>query len=668
MKSGLKWGIIALGGTVALLILILLILPIFVDADKFKPILEKKVTEMTGRSFSIGGKVDVSFFPFAGLSFSDLHLGNPKGFSEKDFITVKSFDVRVKLLPLLSRDIQVKHFILEDPRIVLLKNKQGHVNWDFSAPNEPKRSGESSPAPSDSGLEKGLPIHSLVVGDFSIKNGSLTWIDNAAGSRNSIEQIEMVLTDLSFDRPIGVRLSARVDDKPVSLGGTLGPIGQDPGKATIPLDMNLNALSELAVSLKGTVASPAVNPRADLTIDVPDFSPRRLMSAWGAKPAIDTSDPGVLNKVSLKAGITAASDRINVSKGSMNIDDSKLTFTTRISQFSKPEIALQAEIDRINIDRYLPSAEKPAAEPSQAPPVAKPSTGAATAKKSDYEALRRLILDANLKAGEVIVQKTKLTNLNVNITGKDGILRISPLQAELYQGHLDLNADVNVSQKIPRSAVNLRLKDIQAGPLLRDQTQKDILAGVTNGSVDIAFRGDDPELIRKTLGGGGELRFNNGAIKGVDLAVMIRSALAMIRGEAQAMEVGSRTEFTEMTIPFTISDGIFNTTQTQMQSPFLRVKAAGNANLISELLDFRLEATVIDTIKRQGDDQKGVKVPILVSGSFAEPKFAPDTSAIAQEQIEKQVFENKKVQEFIEKKGLKSYEEPAKNLLKKFLN
>ncbi len=668
MKSGLKWGIIALGGTIALLILILLILPVFVDADKFKPVLEKKVTDMTGRSFSVGGKVNVSFFPFAGLSFSDLHLGNPQGFSEKDFLTVKSFDMRVKLLPLLSRDIQVKRFILEDPRIVLIKDKQGRLNWEFSPPKDPKRPAEISPAPSGGGLEKGLPIRSLVVGDFSIKNGAVTWIDNTSGSRNSIEQIEMVLTDLSFDRPIGVTLSARLDDKPVSLNGTLGPVGQDPGKATIPLDMNLKALSELAVSLKGTVASPAANPRADLTIDVSEFSPRNLMAAWGSKQTIATNDPGVLKKVSLKAGITAASDRVNVTKGSMDIDDSQLTFTARISQFSRPDISFQAEIDSINIDRYLPPAEQSAPAPAPAPPAGKPPAGAASgAKKTDYAPLRRLILDGNLKAGEVIAQNTKLSNLNVNITGKDGILRISPLQADLYQGHLDLKAEVNVSQDTPRGAVKLQLKNIQAGPLLRDQTQKDILEGVTNGSIDIAFRGDEPDLIRKTLNGGGELRFNNGTIKGVDLALMIRSAVAIIRGEAQTIEAGSRTEFTEMTIPFTISDGIFNTSQTRMQSPFLRVKAAGNANLISESLDFRLEPTVIDAAKGQGD-QKGVTVPILVSGSFAEPKFAPDTNAIAQEQIEKQVFENKKVQEFIEKKGLKSYEEPAKNLLKKFLN
>ncbi|MGB5422707.1 MAG: AsmA family protein, partial [Desulfobacterales bacterium] len=75
MKNALKWALIAVGGVVTLIILILLVLPFFVDAQKYKPLLENKVKEMTGRPFTVGGDVDLSFFPFVGVSFSDLHLG-----------------------------------------------------------------------------------------------------------------------------------------------------------------------------------------------------------------------------------------------------------------------------------------------------------------------------------------------------------------------------------------------------------------------------------------------------------------------------------------------------------------------------------------------------------------------------------------------------------------
>lgn len=670
MKSGLKWGLIGVGGTIALVILILLILPVFVDANKFKPTLENKVAEMTGRPFSVAGKVDISFFPFAGISFSDLQMGNPKGFDEKQFVTLKSFDVRVKLLPLLSKEVQIKHFILNEPQIFLIKNKQGRTNWDFSTQKEKKPATDTDKNGSGSESVGGLPIRSLTVGDFSIKNGAITWVDNTSGTRQTIDQLNLVLTDLSFDRPIGLIFSARLDDKPISLNGSIGPVGQDPGKATIPLDMNLKALSELSISLKGTVASPAANPRADLAIDLAAFSPRKFLAELGQNQAIVTSDPGVLNKMSMKAALTASSDQVSVSKGDLIIDESTLNFTTRIAQFSRPDITFQAEIDRINIDRYLPPGSESKKAEAAGTPGKQPSTNADAGKKPDYDPLRRLLLDGKLKVGEMIVQKTKLTNLLINIVGKNGILRMAPLQADLYKGNIILNSELNVSQDVPRSAVKFQLNNVLAGPLLKDQIQKDILEGVTNGSIDISFLGDDPDLIRKTLKGNGNIRFNDGAIKGVDIAGMIQSARALLSGKAQTIDVGSRTDFTEMTIPFTINDGIFNTTETSLLSPLLRVKAAGNANLISETLDFRVEPKAVGTIKGQGDqaDRRGVQVPILVSGTFTEPKFTVDTKAIAEEQIEKQVFENERVQKYMEKKGLKEYEAPAKDLLKKFLN
>jgi AsmA protein len=670
MKSGLKWGLIAVGGTIALVILILLILPVFVDANKFKPTLEEKVTEMTGRPFSVNGEVDVSFFPFAGVSFSDLQMGNPPGFDQKQFVALKSFEVRVKLLPLLSKDVQIKRFILTDPQIYLVKNKDGHANWEFTTKKDDEPSAKTKKEPTDKPSAEGLPIRSLTVGDFLIKNGTINWLDNTSDTRKTIDQLDLALNDLSFDRPIGLTFSARLDDKPIALNGTLGPVGKDPGKSTIPVDINLKAFSELSLSIAGTIASPAENPRADITIDVADFSPRKLLEELGQTQAIKTRDPAVLNKLSLKAGLTASSDKISVANGRLVIDDSTLNFTSRLAQFSRPDIAFQADLDRINLDRYLPPESPSKTSETSNTQEKSSSTDNSKGQKPDYAPLRRLLLDAKLKVGEMMVQKTKLTNLLVNVVSKDGILRIEPLQADLYKGNLVMNSEMNVSQNVPRSSVKFQLKNVLAGPLLRDRIQKDILEGVANGDINISFRGDDPDLIRKTLNGSGDLRFNDGAIKGIDIAGMVRSAKAMLSGDAQSIDVGSRTDFTEMSVPFKINNGIFNTTHTSLQSPLLRVKAEGNANLLNETLDFRVDPKAVGTIKGQGDqvDRSGVKVPILVSGTFSEPKFSIDTKALAKEQVEKQVFENERVQKFMKEKGLKEYEEPAKGLLKKFLN
>ena len=92
--------------------------------------IEKKVAEATGRPFALGGDLDLSVFPWIGISLSDLHLGNPSGFKEQDFVSIESFEVRVKLLPLLSRKVEVKRFVMKKPQIALIKRKDGVGNWE----------------------------------------------------------------------------------------------------------------------------------------------------------------------------------------------------------------------------------------------------------------------------------------------------------------------------------------------------------------------------------------------------------------------------------------------------------------------------------------------------------------------------------------------------------
>src|SRR5512136_1391686 len=98
MKA-LKWLLIIGGGFLVLVIAALLFIPLFVDVEKYKPEIEKQVSSTVGRPFAIEGRLKLSLFPWAGVAFSDLHLGSPPGFKEKDFLFVKSFDVRMKLLP-----------------------------------------------------------------------------------------------------------------------------------------------------------------------------------------------------------------------------------------------------------------------------------------------------------------------------------------------------------------------------------------------------------------------------------------------------------------------------------------------------------------------------------------------------------------------------------------
>lgn len=663
MNKAIKWGLIVCASLVVIVIAALLIIPAFIDIQDYKPEIEKKVAEATGRPFSVGDDLSLSLFPWAGISFSDLRLGNTPGFSEKDLVTVKSFEVRVKLLPLLSKDVQVKRFILNAPNITLVKNKDGRVNWaqpdDTKDKSAAEKTQKESKAPAG---DMGLPIKALTVEEFSIKNGAITWIDHTAKARKEITAVNLSLQEVSLERPVKLSFSALLDNQPLSIDGTVGPVGKDFKQATIPLDLDVQALKQLVVKLNGNVKNPGSNPSIDLAVAIKEFSPRKLLAALDQPFPVATSDPKALDRVALKASLKGDPSKVALSNGIINLDESTLNFSLTASDFSKPNLAFDLNLDQINLDRYLP----PKSED-------KPATEKTTEKKAtDYKPLRKLILDGRIKIGQLVANKAKIKDLLVQIKAKNGIFDLDPLKLAMYQGTVSGKGNLNVQTDTPKSSVNLKVENIQAGPLLKDVLEKDILEGATNAQLTLSMSGDDAAMIKNTLNGDGQLQFNDGAIIGIDLAGMVRNVKAAF-GLEQKPAQRPRTDFAELNAPFSIKQGIVNTPQTSLKSPLIRVIAAGNANLVKETLDFRVEPRVVGTIKGQGDEKQrsGLMVPVMVSGTFSAPQFRPDLAGMAKKQLEEKILgseEGKKITEEAKKALDKDkLEEKGKGLLKGIL-
>jgi AsmA protein len=649
MKSFLKWGAIIVGCLAVVIIAALLIIPMFVDVQKYKPVLENKVVEATGRPFSVGDDLKLSLFPWAGVSFSNLKLGNTNGFAEKEFVNVKSFEVRVKLLPLINKEIEIKRFVMDEPRILLVKNKKGRGNWE--QPKQQKDSATKKPAGSDSPTDVGgLPISALTVGNFSIKNGSAIWIDHTTDTRKEVKNINLILKDVSLERPVQLKFSAELDNKPLSIAGTVGPVGSGMENGVVPLDLTLKALKKLAMKLKGNLENPATTPGVDLDITVDKFSPRELVAALGQTFPVETTDPKALSGVALKAHINADANRASISNGILNIDDSQLDFTATATQFSRPDLKFDLQLDKINLDRYMPpKSDQPAAETTG-------SQAKGKKQKTDYAPLRRLILDGLIQIGQLTVSKANVQDVYLKIKAKNGIFNLDPMKMNMYKGNANGKALLNVAQDIPRSSLNLKINNVQAEPLLKDMLEKDILQGATKADINLSMSGDEPERIKKTLNGKGYLKFTDGAIVGIDLAAMVRNVGSAF-GLAEKGAERPKTDFTELDIPYSIKNGAVNTPQSNLKSPFIRVIATGTADLVKETLDFRVEPKAVASIKGQGDADKrsGIMVPVVVSGTFASPTFRPDLSAAAKQQIEKKIFESEKA---------KPYEKTAKDALK----
>jgi AsmA protein len=360
-------------------------------------------------------------------------------------------------------------------------------------------------------------------------------------------------------------------------------------------------------------------------MSVADFSPRKVIKQLGQKLPVETADPTVLSLLGLSLNIKGNPEDIDVSNGVLKLDASRATFSARASEFAKPNLKADLNLDAIDLDRYLPpsTTDQAKADPD------KKSPADAGPRKTDYEPLRRLVMDARVAVGELKAKKARLENIEVRVVARNGIIQVDPLKLDLYQGNLAGSTTVNVQKARPATRLQLALKGVQAGSLIKEVLTKDLMEGTLAADIDLSFTGDAPDMVRQTLGGKGDLRFNDGAIVGIDLASMVRNVQTAY-GLGQAPSEKPRTDFAELLVPFAITKGLFKTDASRLTSPLLRVLAAGQADLSKETLNFRVEPKFVATIKGQGDttQRSGLTVPVLISGSFTSPSFKPDLTAM----------------------------------------
>ncbi|MFK5952293.1 MAG: AsmA family protein [Desulfobacterium sp.] len=692
MKKIFKWMLLGLGALVIVMVAAVLLIPRFVDVQKYKPRMEQMVTDATGRPFSLGGDLELSLFPWVGVSLSDLQLGNPPGFKDQAFVTVRSFNVKVKLLPLLSRDIQVKEFVLDGPRVVMIKGANGIGNWENIGPGTTVKGGaetaEDQPSPETIAKEGSappgtLPVSALKVEQFSIINGIVEWHDRALKTSNVVSDINLQLKNITLDAPVSVDFSARVDGESVSLNGQVGPVGNPPGKGELPLDLTVKLLEEISLAVKGTIVGATSAPRFQLALDLASFSPRTLLKRFGKSDLLPTADPDTFKQFSFKGNLSGDPSALSIANGALVLDESNMAFSATVKAFSKPDIKFDITLDTLDLDRYFPPSKTATA------PVAKgngdkeisgasgsggeqKTASASAPKKMDYTPLHALVLDGrarvgHLKAGGVVVE-----NVDMAISGGKGIFNLDPFTMDLYQGRMVSAATFNVQKNTPRGSFKVKTDGVQVGPFIQDVSQKEFLEGALNADVKLTFQGDDPDAIKQNLNGQGELIFTDGAIVGVDLAGMVRNVKANF-GLGEKTTEKPRTDFAELNAPFTLTQGVFNTPGINMISPLVRLLVLGSADLVKETLDFKVQPKFVATLKGQGDtkERSGLTVPVLVTGTFDKPKFRPDMEALLKTSIPQAEEIKKEVKALLENKGdtgeqLKSIEGKAKDLLKNF--
>jgi AsmA protein len=330
------------------------------------------------------------------------------------------------------------------------------------------------------------------------------------------------------------------------------------------------------------------------------------------------------------------------------IDDSNLQAKLGLAKFSPPAYRFDVNIDQLNLDRYFPPAEKAAA----AGPSSKESPGKTADTPVDLSALKGLDANGKVQVGALQARGLKLADVKAEVRAANGRAEIAPHSANLYGGSvagaIAAQADGN------RVTVKEKLTGINIGPLLRDFAQQDRLEGRGNLSLDVAAAGPTVEAIKKALAGSARIDLKDGAIKGINIAQVLRKAKSALGGgeQAEAAKQTEQTDFSEFTASFTIKNGVAHNEDLDVKSPLVRITGRGDIDIGNSRIDYVTKAAVVATTQGQGGadlaELKGLTVPVHLSGPFDNLSYKVNYGAVAADLAKSRAGE--KVKEKVEER------------------
>lgn len=775
---------IGFGALVALVVAAMIIVPMVIDPNDYRDKITAVVKEATGRELRIIEPMKLSVFPWLGIKLGKVEFSNAPGFGAQPFAAIEGAQVKVKLLPLLRKRVEMDTITLDGLRLNLARNSAGVNNWDDLV--KPAAAEEQKP---EEPAAKGDPLQALArlaIGGIQFSDAQLVWDDQQQKQRAEISALNLTSGELSIERPfpltldldfalrqpelkghlhlastIGLllkeeRYSLQKTELTLDAEGKMLPGGKTSARlrfdAEADLKQQLAKLSGLSIEALGTtinieasaeqiLADPAAkatlkavvkdgkaltapfsgslpagfNPAAlngaglDLALDldmakerlqltplkvalldielngsvqgsqlksVPSFKGELKSNAFVPRDLLDKlkvtlpemADPSTLTKAALALNFEYGNDRAALDKVVINLDQSTITASAAVKNFARPAVRYDLNLDTIDVDRYLPPPPEPQQKEATVETAEQPV-------ELPLEMMRSLDISGTARIGKLKVMNLRSEAIVVTLTARDGLIRLNPLGAKLYQGSYSGNISLDVRGDKPLLGLDEKLSGVQAGPLLKDFMGEEYVSGKANVTAKLTARGLEPSAVRKSLNGTASFSFENGAVKGINIAQLLRDGYSSYKKQPAAPERAKQTDFAEMRGSVTITDGLVKNNDLSVKSPLLRVEGKGNVHLVQESIDYRVDTKIVGSLEGEGgkslDELKGLTIPIRIGGTFTTPKFSLDMGEVLSGKAKAVVEEKKQqAQEAVQQKAdeqKKRLEEDAKKKLKNLL-
>lgn len=638
----MKKTLIVIGAVVGLVIAALLIAPAVIPVDTYKTELLSQVEKATGRKATIDGDFGISLFPTVKFTAGKVSLANVKGGKAPTMVSLERLNVQVAILPLLSGTVVVDSFVLDKPVINLEIDASGRPNWEFKpamadgkpAAATPKKSAEPADASGD-----GVGLSGLQLGDVRLVDGRVAYSDAASGVSQVIDAINMSVSLPSLTSPMAAMGSLIWNKEKIILALGVGNPNAFLEGTTSDLSANI-AVSTIKFDFKGKASGGKVMKASGMIdLDVPSV---RKLAAWAGQPL---TAPGTgLGPLKIVGQVGVDGKKYSFTKAKLNLDKIEANGDFRFDGSGRvPYVKARLATGPLDLNPYLPvekqaSGLPPKGRASDAKPA--PASGggggqAAAPKPKgwstdpiDLSGLRAVNADADLTVAGLTMRKIKIGKSKVTVALKGGRLTTKLTEMALYGGKGTATITADGGAATPTVTAKLDLSGLQANPALKDAIDMDRIEGTLNTDMSVVTRGKSQKAMVSALGGSGKILFADGAVRGINIAAMVRNAAtAFLDSSARTTQ---KTDFAELSGSFNIRRGILQNDDLKLLSPLLRVGGKGSVDMPNRAVNYRIEPKVTASTKGQGGsaDASGLKVPVLVTGPWDNLSYKPDLAGL----------------------------------------
>ncbi|BBR82540.1 MULTISPECIES: outer membrane assembly protein AsmA [Klebsiella] len=593
-------------------------LVLLVNPNDFRAYMVHEVAERSGYQLELDGPLRWHVWPQLSILSGRMTL-TARG-AEEPVIRADNMRLDVALLPLLSHQLQVKQVMLKGA-VIQLTPKTEAVR-DSAAPVVP-HDNTLPLAPEDRGWS--YDVRQLQVAD------SVLFFQHENGEQVTVRDIRLQMEQDENHRAT-VDFSGRVnrDQRDLALNFSATVQGGD-----YPHSLKAD-FSQLSWQLRGAELPP----------------------------------DGINGQGSLQASWQEDSKTLRFDNLNLMASGSTLTGNGSVVLGERPDWSLDLHATTLNLDSLLasssPATDSSASQQGQSQTRPLRPVIADSDEREDYQSLRGFTGRMALSADQLQWRGLNFTQVQSEISNKQGLLTVSKMQGNLDGGQLSLPGTLDARGDTPQATFQPALQNVEIGSLIKAFNYSLSLTGKLSLTGEFSGARIDADDFRRRWQGQAQIQMTDTRTEGLNFQQLVQQAVERSTNVRAQENYDNATRLDAVSSQLTLDNGLVTLNRVQGQSDVMAMTGEGQLDLQKENCDMRFNVRVLGGWKGEGkliDRLKQTAIPLRIYGDWQSLSYSLQVDQILRKQLQDEA--KQRLNDWVERNKGSKESKDAKKLLDK---